>query len=255
MPFRSIAVQEANDNTITITKPDGVVEGDILVAFAVSDDNAASTFTWPTDFVELTGTPLTSSADAQTVGCAIKVAGGSEPASYDISNSGNSIIGGIAAFSGCAITGVPHQSSVGSSSIANASPWSMATAAFGSNTSEICDLIFIAGSDVTTNVDVTHTGPSAPGAFTVRADIRAGARNGMLSTLDSQAAGQSGALTGTGTAASASAGWNAIAIALENTGGGEEPPAEPPPAAEEQPFHRRFWGIPGHAGYNIGGHN
>ena len=34
-------------------------------------------------------------------------------------------------------------------------------------------------------------------------------------------------------------------------GGGEEPPAAPD---EGQPFHRRFWGIPGHAGYSIGGH-
>jgi len=33
------------------------------------------------------------------------------------------------------------------------------------------------------------------------------------------------------------------------------PPATPPEPGEGQPFHRRFWGIPGHAGHNSGVQN
>lgn len=42
--------------------------------------------------------------------------------------------------------------------------------------------------------------------------------------------------------------WLAADLAA---GGGEEPPVV---VDEGQPFHRRFWGIPGHVGYSIGGH-
>lgn len=43
--------------------------------------------------------------------------------------------------------------------------------------------------------------------------------------------------------------WGIIGVSINPAAEGE-----PAPPQVGQPFHRRFWGIPGHAGYSIGGH-
>lgn len=214
MAFRSIETNSTTATDLVVTKPAGVVSGDILVAFGVSDGEVG-TYTWPTGFTEVTGSPVSTTADAQLLGVAIKVAGGSEPANYTITVSSNTIIGGIAAFSG-AVSTQPHRVSATTNNSANASPWTMTSAAFSSSTAVICDLVVIAGSDTLTSVDVVHSGP--PG-YNLQADIRSGFRNGMLSTKNSVATEETGVLSATGTLGGATAGWGIIAVALELTSG------------------------------------
>ena len=221
MAFRSIAVNETPSSSLVVTKPAGVVSGDVLVAFALNDGNAAN-FSWPSGFTAVTGTPINTTFDGQQLGAAIKIAGGSEPANYTITAS-TTIIGGIAAFSGGADP-QPHRSSATSNDNGNASPWSITSAAFSSNTSVTSDMVIVAGSDTTTSGNVAHSGPTG---YTVQADIRSGFINAMLSTKDSVASGESGVQTATGTLAGASSAWAVFAIALELSAGAFDPATMP----------------------------
>lgn len=219
MAFRAIAVNETGSSGgLVVTKPSGTAENDILIAFTVSD-NASDTFTWPSGFAEVTGSPITCTLDNQTIGMAIKVAGGSEPANYTLTCS-NTIIGGIAAFSGCATTGVPHRIITADDDSSDATPWDLTTGTFtGGNTSTSCDIVFYGGSDTNTSGDVSHT---APAGFIIptNGDIDDGFRNAMFAYKENAASGETGAYSATGTQATASAGFGAIALALELTGGG-----------------------------------
>jgi len=212
--FRSVATNSTATTDLIVTKPSGVVEGDVLIAFGITDD-IANDYVWPSGFVAITGSAIITTADNQALGAAIKIAGASEPANYTISST-NALIGGIIAFSGNSAT-QPHRSSVANNNSANASPWTITSTAYSSTTSVACDLVTIVGSDVTTSVDAVHTGPAG---FTVRADIISGFRNLAVSSNDAVAAGASGVLAVTGTLGGASAGWGIFSVALENTGGG-----------------------------------
>jgi hypothetical protein len=232
MAYRSIASNVVKDTTLTITKPTGTASGDILVFVICNDSNTTPAPSWPTGFVEITGSPQHSTADGMYFSAAIKVAGGSEPANYTVTVA-TAHIGAIVALSACNNTGVPYRSSVGVNSSANASPWSAVSAAFGSVTALVCDFVFLMGSDVTAAAAVVGTAPSG---FTKRADLNdsgPGFLNIMVATQDSVASGATGALTGIGTAAGKSAGWGCFAIALDLT-------SQPPAGAGVVPFNRNI---------------
>lgn len=68
----------------TVTKPTGTVSGDLLVAVIATDETSNTWLTYPSGFAE----PATNGKSTQTATqpkfqVATKVAGGSEPASYD----------------------------------------------------------------------------------------------------------------------------------------------------------------------------
>lgn len=212
--FETLSFNNVNDGNLVVDLPSGTVAGNILVVFCADEDNAG-TYTWPSGFTAVTGTPVTSTADAMKMGVAIKVATGSEPANYTIVDSTSGSICIMVRVSGGNTTGVPHRSSVGNSNASNASPWSMTTASFsGGNTSAKSVILLIAGSDVTSTADVVCT---PPGGYTIptNGDIRDGFRNLCFAYQNNVAAGATGALTMTGTAAGITSGWGAVAIALE----------------------------------------
>jgi len=212
MAFRSISTNATPATSLVVTPPSGIVDGDILVAWAQSD-SSSGTCTFPAGFSVLTGTPLTTTIDGASFFCATKKAA-SESGNYTLTGSVN-IIGGVAAFSGRHATLYLHRSSVGSGNTFDASPWDLISAAFPTPVSvPDCDLIFIGGSDSNGVGTVVHTAPSG---LTNRADINAGAGTFFATFLASQnavASGVTGAMTGVGTAAGAQAGYACVAIAL-----------------------------------------
>lgn len=211
MAFRSISVNQTAATTLVVTPPAGIQDGDILVAFSVSD-NAANTTTFPAGFTAVTGSPITlSSLDACRIACAIKIAS-SESGNYSLT-SGTTILGGVAAFSGRNPSVTPHQISNNKSDTGNASPWSITSAAYGSNTTLECDIAFVATSDGL-GADAVH---AAPAGYTLDSDFTGGGANaiqGMFAHKDAVALGSSGVLTGTGTLAAAAAAWAVFSIAL-----------------------------------------
>jgi hypothetical protein len=217
MAFRSISTQPTPGNpTITVTPPAGIVNGDILVAWFVSD--AASTgVQWSSGFTEVTGSPLTSSKDGQTLRAATKKAN-SESGNYTFGNAagdGVACIGGVACFSNRDGTLYLHKIATGANSTANTSPWTITSGTFsGGNTTGICDIILIAGSDTGDGggTGVTH---STSSGFTKQADISdLHFLHTCFETKDDVAAGETGAYSLTGTLGGQTSGWDIFAIAL-----------------------------------------
>jgi len=223
MAFRSVASNVTAASSLVVTKPAGAVQDDILIACKVID-NTGDTITWPTGFVGLTGTPITtSSVDGQQFWVAYKIAGGSEPANYTLQTANNGI-GFIAAYSGRDPVSPIDRQNVNNSGSGAASPWTVSITP-GSVTNTGCDLIVIWGDDVNGGVDVTHTMPSVPGTFTSRADLNgAGAANFMNCVIgDLENWGSSGApgvIAGVGTSAGRTADWAVAFIALKPAAGG-----------------------------------
>jgi hypothetical protein len=58
MPFRSSSTNNVSDANLVVTKPSGVVDGDILIAWMISDSNA-TTFDWVAsgNFTEVSVSP------------------------------------------------------------------------------------------------------------------------------------------------------------------------------------------------------
>lgn len=222
MAFRSISTIDLAAASISVPPPAGIVDDDTLIAFAISDSQGTA-FTWPAGFVEIAGSPLTCSADSQRVGVATKKAAG-EAGNYVLTQGGtDEIIGGVICHSGRDVSLYLHRIASGNQNVAQASPWSITSGAFsGGNTTGICDIVFIAGSDVTSLSDAVH---AAPGGMTLRADIRdtrtgSAFIQGMVATLDGSASGDTGVYTGTGTAVGVTSGWSVFVIGLLAAAGG-----------------------------------
>lgn len=211
MAFRSVSVNQTAAHPLSVTPPAGIVDGDILVAWSVSDASPNSQ-TFPAGFVQVTGSPLELSVlDGSELAVAIKVASG-ESGNYSLAGTAN-IIGGVAAFSGRDPSTTPHRVSNTKADSGHASPWTITSAAFGSATGLTCDILFIADSDGL-GADAVHAQPSG---YTLDSDFCSAtpfAMQGMFAHKDGVASGETGVLAGTGTLAASSAAWSVFAIAL-----------------------------------------
>jgi hypothetical protein len=91
MAFRSVtATTNGGSGAIdaTLTKPTGTAANDVLLAVYGNAGGSGSTITWPSGFTEFIDFSV-GSPDAISYRAAIKIAGGSEPADYTITSSGN----------------------------------------------------------------------------------------------------------------------------------------------------------------------
>lgn len=221
MAYRSIASTATPAHPLVIAAPAGIVDGDILVLWVVVDNQNAITYTPPAGFTALTGFPLSLNNGGGTDGGGMYVAykkASSESGTYSTSNNlTEAMNGGIVCVSARDAAGFLHRSSIGTNNTANNSPWNITSAAFGTVTAGLCDVVFIGWSDNKTTGAVTHAGPAG---HTKRADVNSGFYNSFCSTQDAVASGATGALTGTGTQASQQAGWACACIALLDDGGG-----------------------------------
>lgn len=203
--------------TITAATLGTIADGDILVAYAISD-STSDTVTWPSGFVAVTNSPITTSTtDGGRLHVATKKASG-ESGNYTITGSA-SIICGILRFSGRDGTGYLHRVKDTSQNTSTASPWTFTAAAFSSNTSATCDIVFIASSDK--NSASSPVVYSTPSGFTTRVSMNSGFFAGVVHTKDAQASGYNGVESWTGTLAGDSADRAIFGIALmEPSGGG-----------------------------------
>lgn len=86
-------------NTVTITKPSGIVEGDLMIAMIVGD--VAGGMTHPSGWIQIAA----AIGDTFTSEMSYKIAGASEPASYSW-NTGGISSGGAGLISGFRVDGV-----------------------------------------------------------------------------------------------------------------------------------------------------
>jgi hypothetical protein len=227
MAYRSVSTNNTPATPLVVTPPASIADGDILIAFVTDDDGGSDTMTWPAGFVELTGSPVHGLGDGQTFAVALKVASG-ESGNYSITSSGSAITGGVACWSGRDGSTTPHQALI-KKYVGGASPLNMTTDAFAANTSvDGCDMIYIASLDGSANNAVTY---APPASYTERVDINDAVKKSLtLDTLDNQATGQDGVLTGVATFASGTADYLVAVIALApgaGGGGGGGTPGDP----------------------------
>src|SRR5262245_2438050 len=124
MAFRSESSNSTAAHPLVITAPAGIQVGDTCIIFTCTDSFSTSTYTWPTDFSSVSGSPLyTEGLDASDFAAAVGVLT-TTPASFSISNSNSrAMIGGILCFSGRATAGVPQAASANAVEGADPTPW------------------------------------------------------------------------------------------------------------------------------------
>lgn len=215
--FGSISTNSVGDSNLVVAKPSGTAAGDFLIAYKVID-NVGDTFSM-TGFTQISGSPITQTADNQQIAVFTRLADGTEGASFTIV-SANSGPGGIIRMTGVDGTTQLDATPVASSnSSLNASPWTVTITGITTVTPN-CGLVIIAGDDVNASVDVTH---STPSGFTPQADQNDGFKNIVVFTGTAGAAGATGNFTFTGTAAGNSAGWGGFLLALRPADAGGSP--------------------------------
>lgn len=214
MAFRAAASNSGSANNLTVTKPTGTASGDILLAFWTNAGSNTSTITWPSGFTEEANASQ-ASPDTTTIRCASKVAGGSEPADYNIQSSTNdACCAAILAFSGrdtgAAITPVVTNNTSTLSTPITVSLTGV-TAANGD------DVVWMAAPSLTGTNPGTWTPPTN---YTERVDVAHTQYASMgIATRDAVSAGATGNLDGVLTGSS-NAGYGGFVINLAASGGG-----------------------------------
>ena len=197
------ASSTANDNgdvtTITIPKPTGTLENDIIVAYASIDATTATGFNWVALGFTLLDT-ATSTYDGQIITWAWKRAGASEAASWALTwTNAAPTLGGAVSFSGRHLTDPPV---AGTTNNPNSShgPGAFNIDANGVTVISGDDLLWLAVTDQDANSG-TMTGFTAPTNFTEQIEQLNGG-NGWSSasacTWDDATTGATGTVTGTG---------------------------------------------------------
>lgn len=226
MSFRSKSSNfTAASGMRTITAPAGIVDGDILIAWAISD-SSSTTITWPTGFDSANAITVTNTAgEIGRLMIALKIANG-ESGNYSLTAS-TAVICGMVVHSGRSASTVPHRQSTGVGTGATR-PWTPTTGVFASNTSQECDILLFVLDDITSSSETVSRTP--PSGFTIR-DQTTGTSffQGSVASKDLAAAGETGAYAQTDTSSgSATSGWGAIAIALATASAtGKGPPRIP----------------------------
>lgn len=223
MAYRSASSNSvASSDTLTITKPSGVVDNDWMLAWLVWDGNSADVTTVPSDWTALGGGVIINTApDNQRARCYERKAS-SEGTDYTwvLTGSNASFAGCIVAFSGRNTASSSTVSTPTTDNSSNTTPISVAitglTAASGD------DLCWFAQLDQTVQADVW--GFSAPTNYTERVDISSAGGWMQLSaaTRDAVSAGATGTITGTATRSSGTgnAGFSGLMIALPASASG-----------------------------------
>jgi hypothetical protein len=232
--FRSVSalVKQVTTGTIVVTKPAGVVDGDVMITVHIKEGGGGWTITPPAGWTLIQG-PDSTTSDGQELVAYKKVAS-SEGASYSWSHDANNrTLSFAVAYSGVDNTTPININGVTIDSGANASPVSVSSPA-ETTTQNGCMLLHVAAGDP------TNSGGSwtAPAGFTARVnDFDTGSpMDGFVPVLLADkiqsSAGSTGTLTSTLTLSGGDAGWIAQTIALQDASppaGGAFPPVPEPP--------------------------
>lgn len=211
--------------TVTLTKPSGVASGDVICAALLSGDYYRTLVTLPTGW-SLVANIGDATAPAARMWVCKKVAGGSEPASYDFvfdfGFNGPTAIWAVQGGGDVSISG-------GSSSAILSAPYGVESPSVTVPDADSL-LMWVGGLKVTTTgVDPT---PTAPSGFTNRVDIGVSYEPCSIAVADKAvSSGASGALTGSIARTGAGDGRGfGVTLAISPTGGGTTVQATGEPA-------------------------
>lgn len=219
MAYRSstqIATTSGLSTSLTVNKPSGVVENDIIHLFWVNGGGNTSTITFPAGFTQYSANASTATPDTKTIRCAWKRAGSSEPATYQVSTDiggGDKCILICVAHSGRHTTTAPTATAT-TQTTAQADPVSIAATGFTATDGD--DVIWFGAQSGDGGEAVFIWTYTAPTNYTERQEAAADAyTSGAVATRDNIAAGATGTITGTMTSVDATqAGYGAFVIRL-----------------------------------------
>lgn len=216
MAFRSSNSASGNAASLDVTAPAGVASGDILIALWSQGGAGNATITWPSGFTELASS--NSATHFNTNRIAVKVATGSEPASYTIGTSVSDLcVAGVAAWSGRDTAAVLSAQTT-LSEAATSTPISVSltgvTAANGDDIAWIAMRVPSAGGSLGAGLW------TPPTSYTERIDVQATTYiTASLASRDNVSAGATGAIVGTLNNADDS-GYAGFVVALPAAAGG-----------------------------------
>ena len=228
------------DNTIssgvlTINKPSGVIEGDVLFANIIqsrSSDGTLPNEVTSDGWTVISGSNLGSGNTDRVRGTILyKIAGGSEPTNYDFAlnnANSNSAAGVVVAFSGVDITGGvlhtgsgtgPFDVAAGTHSVGNSN--AISCSAISTSTANAAIIMFAHNRD---NSGLSSWNTTNPGVLTEIGEIQNSGSDGSTAGIAFEIKSATGS-TGNGTASIASSErWGAMLVALKPI-----PPAPPTP--------------------------
>jgi hypothetical protein len=216
--FRAAAsANTVAEPTMTVTKPTGTVDNDIVIVCATFD-GSAGTISTPAGWTAAAANPITVTADGQRGWCFYHVAA-SDGASYAFTTNLNGASSGnwhAVSLSGRnTSTPITFQNS-GSSNTASASPRTTSTSSGTAATGD--DLVFFQFLDNQGSVSATFTAPST---FTEATDVTdAGSSSSSMDYKENVSSGAVGTVSGTGTYTTVNAGYGAIIFAVAQAAGG-----------------------------------
>lgn len=233
MAFRSATSSNGstgfNEPDVVVTKPAGVVDGDVLIVF-FAIESAGSSVTTLSGWTAHPSNPLTVSADGQRGFCFHKIAS-SEPASWTWtwSNAGSSGANyHCLAFSGRNTSAPITATNSGSSNTASASPRTIS--ANGVTAAASDDLVWLGFLDNTAAATVSYSPPSG---FTEATDASDGSFTSSATAYkENISSGATGTISGTGTYSTGNAGYGAFLLAIAAAGGGGT--SNPPQSWQQQ---------------------
>lgn len=211
-----VAEYKFGNPTVTLTKPTGTSSGDVLQAAFVTNDASRTLDTLPSGW-SLLANVGDATAPSGRMWVVKKVAGGSEPASYEFvfnySFNGPTAIWADQGGSDVSIAG-------GSVSGALSHPYSVAAPSISVPDNDSL-LVWVGGLKITTTG--TDIVPTAPSGFTTRIDLGTASDWGAISVADKTQASSGASGTATGSFASSTGGDGrgfGVLLAISPTGGG-----------------------------------
>lgn len=219
MAYRSSSTNAVPALSCSVTPPAGIVDGDILIGWLSSDSAVTGSVALPAGFTAFTGLPVSSDLDGMAFTAGYKKAA-SESGNYVFTDTHN-IVAGVICMSGEDASLYLHKQSIGSAGApGDPTQWDIISAAFASNTTGTCDIVFIGVSDSNVSTAVQAMTQTEPAGLTKRATIDNGTFfTGFVATKDGAASGETGAYTAHGDQVGATAGFACAAVALLNAAG------------------------------------
>lgn len=208
--------EDEGASPLTVTKPTGVVAGDyILIAFMIQEQAANVTVTGPSGFTLIHDHNVTGGGGGSVFQSFVwaKIAGASEPSTYDITWSAGShwTIGAVIAFQ--SVSGTQPSDSVEGIGENVGSPAAVSNS--GVTVAEADDAVVNFAFVVSNNTGTTTW--TVPSGFTnqiTQRGVSLNKQNLFIDTLLNASAGATGTISGTGTKASDAVSFHAVAVAI-----------------------------------------
>jgi hypothetical protein len=212
--FRNGSSASAVGATYSVTKPSGLTSGDVQYAFVHCDNTSVGSISGGATWTQIGSEQAMASGDGARFSLWRQVAGGSEPASYTVSNSGaNGSSAVIVAYSGVN-TSTPEAAQLATNGNSGSPPSSPVSIAINAITTTANNqvVVWFGLVDWNSGSAATFTDP----ASTTRRAVETPAQfsNALAVDFTKATAGSTGTISGTGTLAAATGNYGGWMIAL-----------------------------------------